>query len=315
MTKARDLLSAEEIRALTRASDWRGALSCAWSFGLAAAALAAAAIWPQPLVILGALVVLGGQQLGMAVLLHECAHSSLFATRGLHRWAGGLCGAAIWNDVARYREHHIRHHTRTNREDDPDLGLVAPFPTSRAGVARKLARDLTGIAGLRRFAGLLLIDLGFFSYTASTGARRLRPSAAEVARSGARNLWRPLLFHGGLLAVVWALGVPWLFALWWGAWLTTFGAFLRIRSWAEHAVTERSGDPLRNVRTTLAGPIARLTVAPHQVNYHLEHHLLLNVPHYRLPAMHALLRERGVFNERNLAGGYLEVIRLVGSRS
>jgi fatty acid desaturase len=32
---------------------------------------------------------------------------------------------------------------------------------------------------------------------------------------------------------------------------------------------------------------------PHHVNYHLEHHLCPAVPHYRLPALHRLLQEKG----------------------
>ena len=45
-----------------------------------------------------------------------------------------------------------------------------------------------------------------------------------------------------------------------------------------------NADPLRNTRTTRATPLARLLVAPYFVNYHLEHHLFLFVPCWRLPA-------------------------------
>ena len=45
-------------------------------------------------------------------------------------------------------------------------------------------------------------------------------------------------------------------------------------------------DDLRNTRTTLARWWERLLIAPNRVNYHLEHHLLMTVPHYNLPRMH-----------------------------
>ncbi len=45
-------------------------------------------------------------------------------------------------------------------------------------------------------------------------------------------------------------------------------------------------DPLRNTRTTYANPLMRLLVAPYWVNYHLEHHLFMFVPCWRLPQAH-----------------------------
>ena len=41
----------------------------------------------------------------------------------------------IWNDVARYRRHHLAHHAQTGTELDPDLSLAAPFPVTRASLA------------------------------------------------------------------------------------------------------------------------------------------------------------------------------------
>jgi len=97
------------------------------------------------------------------------------------------------------------------------------------------------------------------------------------------------------------------------AWATTFSLFVRIRSIAEHGVTEHSMDPLKNTRTTHASQLARLTVAPHHVNFHLEHHLLPTVPHDRLPAMHRRLVERGGWAEATKADSQLEVLRLAST--
>ena len=45
------------------------------------------------------------------------------------------------------------------------------------------------------------------------------------------------------------------------------------------------------------------------MNYHLEHHLLMTVPHYHLPRMHRLLRERGILDDACIATGYLGILR------
>lgn len=85
---------------------------------------------------------------------------------------------------------------------------------------------------------------------------------------------------------------------------------MRIRSLAEHACTESSTGPFHNTRTTRAGLLARITVAPMQVDHHLEHHLLAAVPYYRLPRLHRLLRERGAVSE---APDYVDVLRTVSA--
>lgn len=69
-------------------------------------------------------------------------------------------------------------------------------------------------------------------------------------------------------------------------------------------------DPVRHTRTTLASPLARLTVAAHHVNYHVEHHLLPTAPHYRLPEAHRLLVERGAFEDGYLAPNYRAILAL-----
>jgi fatty acid desaturase len=51
------------------------------------------------------------------------------------------------------------------------------------------------------------------------------------------------------------------------------------------------------------------------VNYHLEHHLLMTVPHYALPRLHALLAARGVLARACVErGGYAAVLRRAASR-
>ena len=222
-----------------------------------------------------------------------------------------LCAGPVWLDVERYRTEHLQHHAHTGGKGDPDLGLVAPYPTSRASLARKLARDLVGITGARRLAGLLAMDLGFLAYTLSPGTHalprvpwfvRLRQAVPRVLPVFGSNL--------ALFAVLAALGAPWLYLLWAGAYLTTYSAVLRIRAIAEHAVLPRSTDLLENTRSTRASWLERLLVAPHHVNLHLEHHLLMTAPFWQLPAIRARLEQAGALTERNTAPGYLAVLRL-----
>ncbi|MCC7541661.1 MAG: fatty acid desaturase family protein [Deltaproteobacteria bacterium] len=315
--RASAVLTREEIHELTRTSDAAGIRALATSWALVALALAACARWPHPIVIALAVVVVGGQQLALSVLMHEAAHRTLMRTRWLNDLAGDwLAGKPVWADLARYRAHHRGHHAHAGGEADPDRALIAPFPVTRGSLARKLARDAFGPSGLRRLVGLVLMDAEVLRYSVAGTAERLprKPRRLGHLVALARNAGGTLVTNAALLGLLTATGHALLYLVWLGAYLTTFSLFLRIRSMAEHACTTDSTDPLLHTRTTRAGWLARLTVAPHQVHYHVEHHLLPTVPWFRLRALRAMLVERGVVAPERELPGYLGVLALVASR-
>lgn len=310
-----DYLSVDEIRALSRRSDLAGGLTLLWTWTTIAAIFTLLAAWPNVLTFTVAVVLLGGRQLALFIVAHDAAHRSLFRTRWLNDVAGDwLAARLIFNDVTRYREHHLRHHAHTGTGADPDMSLVRPFPTTRRALLRRFLRDLSGQTGVRRLVAQFLMDIGVFRYTVAADVERL-PQAGRGFRDafgdGLRNFAPSILAQLMLAGVLAAFGAAWLYAAWLLAYLTTFSLYVRIRSMAEHACTEDSADPLRNTRTARAGWLARMTLAPLNVNYHREHHLMASVPWYRLPRLHRLLQARG-------AGAptpdYLQVLRVVGSR-
>ena len=308
-------LSREEIRELIAPANLAGAASLCVTWSLIAAAFCLIAAFPQSVVAwLVGVVLLGGRQLALAILMHECAHQSLFRTRALNEWVGKwLCAAPVWQQLTSYRRHHLAHHAHTSLEGDPDLGLVEPFPSSPGALRRKLVRDLTGLTFVRRTVGLVLMDAGVLSYSASTGQRRVTPapSASLMASNLLRHSGPVLLTNLVLAALLWATGHAYLYLAWLLANATVFSVVVRLRAIAEHACTAATDDPFRNTRTTQANALARLTVAPHHVNFHLEHHLLPSAPHYRLRALHRLLRTRGAYASAEYARGYLQVLRTV----
>lgn len=317
MFKISSHLSKEEIRDLLEPSDWRGWLSVATSWGMIVGSLALVAWIPAWWTVLVALIILGGRHLALAILMHEGAHKSLFKTAWMNdtmvQW---LCAYPTWNDLVRYREHHLRHHMYTRTEKDPDAILSEPFPVSRASLTRKLLRDLFGVTGVKRVIGIVLMDAGFYTYTISGGAKKIDQAGRtkrDVVKTFVHNTRGFFITNAIFVLVLWSLGHVELYALWVLSYLTTFSLFMRIRSLAEHACTPDAKDPLNNTRTTLANPLARVTVAPHHVNFHLEHHLLMTVPHYHLRWLHALLQERGVLGRACVAPGYVAVLRQVGS--
>jgi len=312
--KVSDVLTREEIAQLTARSDLRGAWAVLSTWAIIASAFALLARWPGPLTLALALVILGGRQLALAILMHDASHGSLFRTPSLNRVVGDwVCGRPIWNDLPKYRAHHLVHHAKVGTVDDVDISLVVSLPTTRRSMARKFARDVLGVTGVKFLLGRLLMDAGVLEFTVAHALRRLpRDGRAwhDYPLSAIRNMTPMLLANAAILGVLAATGHPWVYGAWVLAYMTTFSLFVRIRSMAEHACTQMTTDVFGNTRTTRAGWLARMTVAPVRVNYHLEHHFVMTVPYFRLPALHKILRDRGVIAE---PPGYLDVLQLVSS--
>jgi len=294
----RAALTRDEVQSLLELRDLRSWLSIAFNWGVVFASFALVAVWPNPLTIVVALFVIGARQLSCAAIMHDAAHRCLFRNRRLNDWAGNwLAAYPVWSDLRPYRPYHLQHHARTGGPDDPDLGLVTPFPITRASLRRKVWRDLSGQTG-RKFAR---------AAWKRTFARAGHDPDARRAAVGVAVTNLVLL---GLLSLA---GHPALYLLWAGAWLTTYTLVTRVRSIAEHALTPDADDPLNNTRTVLPRWWERLLIAPNRLNYHLEHHLLMTVPHYNLPRLHRLLRARGVLDGGCVERSYLAILRRAAS--
>jgi fatty acid desaturase len=301
----REAVTRDEIRSLTDIRDSRAWLSILVDWGLVGVSFALVAAFPNPLSIVVALAVIGSRQLGLAILMHDAAHRALLRNRSWNDWVGNwLCAYPVWNDVLPYRKYHLQHHAKTWTSEDPDLELATPFPISRASFKRKVWRDLSGQTGWKRFLAILNRDLGH--------------SRGRVRRdfgAGLQALHGVVITNAVLLGLLTLFGHPALYLLWVVAWFTTYSLVMRIRSIAEHAMVPDVTDELRNTRTTLARWWERLLIAPNRVNFHLEHHLLMTVPHYNLPRLHRILRSRGVLEDACVTDGYRNVLALAASKA
>lgn len=311
-------LPREQIRPFLAKSDLAGWRMLAFNWGLIAACFGLVMWRANPLTVAIALIVLGGRQLGLGILMHETAHRSLFRTAAFNEWVGQwLCAAPMFVELGIYRRYHFTHHQQAGTDADPDLPNYENYPVSRASLRRKLLRDLSGRSGLRAFAALMLLyasadQRSGYSYRAGGDEKRVLS-----ARTLLRNCWRCALANALMLAACAAAGQAWTYLLWPVAWLTTCMLYSRIRNAAEHGVLPGTREPdiWRNTRTVLASWWERLTVAPNYVNYHFEHHLVPAVPAWQLPRFHRWLREHGAYDAgAPLERGYAQVLRRMTGR-
>ena len=321
MNELRNVLSHDQWDALQRRSARRAAWALCLNWGLVVFAFALASAWPNALGVLAAIVVLGGRQLGLGILMHDCAHRAFLPSRSANDFVGQwLCAAPVFADLDVYRRYHMTHHRHAGTDQDPDLPNYRGYPVAPASLARKVLRDLVALTGVRAAMALVMlyshadpcaVPFGY-SYRSEAGS----PRGDRSLRHLLWNLRRILFVQGIGFALLWALGHPLAYLLWLASWLTSYMLFSRIRNAAEHGGLPgtMSTDPWANTRSVKAGWLARLTVAPNHVNWHFEHHLAPTVPGYRLRALHRLLAGRALPAPLPLWSGYGAVVRSLVQR-
>ncbi len=297
---ATSLLQPEQLAALRRRSDAWGLWLVAHAWGVIVGAMALVALWPNPLTWLLAIVTIGSRQLGLLILMHDGAHGMLARTPWLNRvLSQGFCAWPAFADTDVYRRYHLQHHAHTMQDDDPDLILTGHYPIARSSLWRKLRRDLLGSTGYAQRRAQWRAALG--------------PAGAPLAQR-LRHFWRVLgpqtLVNLALLAALSLAGYWYFYPLLWLLPLLTWQQLvLRVRNIAEHAAIPDRNDPFKFARTTLVNPLERAFVAPYWVNYHLEHHLLMWVPCYRLAECRRLLFANGHGPRMLTSRGYRAVLR------
>jgi fatty acid desaturase len=299
---ASGLLTNTQLAQVRARSDRWGVWLVGHAWLVIGGSMALFAYFPHPVIYLLAVMLIGSRQLGILILMHDGAHGMLAATPALNSFISQWgCAYPMLADTGLYRRYHLQHHARTMRDDDPDLVLTGHYPIQRASLRRKLLRDLLGRTGATQRREQLRAALGSTELSWPQRLDNLR-----------RKLGPQLAINCGLFIVLAASG-HWVyyFTLWLVPALTWQQLVLRIRNIAEHAAIPDRNDPFKNARTTLVNGLERAFFAPYWVNYHLEHHLLMWVPCYRLPLLRRLLVENGYGEKMVTSYGYWAVLREV----
>ena len=230
----------------------------------------------NPVLYLASLAFIGARQHALLILMHDGTHYRLFRNRSINDWVTEVLLA--WPHLATmhgYRDNHLAHHNYVNTEKDADWlrkkdHVEWQFPQSGRKLAGILLRDLSGIGGIN------LIRLASSLKSAQVPSKtfvRIRLSFYIIVLGG-------LIAAGCGKAVLMYWIVPYF------TWLVFI---MRIRSIAEHFAIKAESGAYGRIRTTHAGLLARLFVAPKNVNYHIEHHFFPSVPFHRLPELHSVL--------------------------
>ncbi|MEZ4990651.1 MAG: fatty acid desaturase family protein [Saprospiraceae bacterium] len=244
-----------------------------------------------------AVLIIGARMHALAILMHDATHYRFLKNR---KWNDLLtnitCMYPVFSSIEQYRDNHLRHHKHLNTEEDPDwvakLGKREfHFPKTKLGFF------ITVISYFTLYQGIM--DAVWF-------LKRFGKTDQHVAQKSGSQLPR-LVFYLVLFTLLTVVGGWFYFLIFWIVpYLSTFFMFQYIRSVAEHYGELSYDHLLSSTRSVKPNLIERFFIAPHQVGFHLEHHLYPGVPFYNLPKLHELLMQEEEYQEKaHITKGYL----------
>ncbi|WP_395687902.1 fatty acid desaturase family protein [Aestuariivirga sp.] len=209
-------------------------------------------------------------------VVHEAVHANISSRRRSLAWVDTLAGVTaclpLWLNFHQHRRQHMVHHARTNEDDDPDIyarggfwgWLLVRLPLALVGYFNPVQQ----YRDCRRF-GCTRQEYVFTFLGFSAGA-------ALVAAILAMGYWKELLL------------------LWFVPWWIGQTIMLTFFTWTPHHDHHETGR-YRNTRISLF-PFANILLQGQ--NYHLIHHMMPGIPHYRykpvFEELRPVLEARGV---------------------
>ncbi|MEM9820190.1 MAG: fatty acid desaturase family protein [Bacteroidota bacterium] len=251
----------------------------------------------HPLWYLLAVITIGARMHALAILMHDATHFQFLKNRQWNdRLTNWLTMFPLFTSIEKYRQNHLRHHRHLNTEDDPDW--VAKLGKRAFTFPKTKGEFLT-----TTFSYLLL-------YQGVNDAIWFLKRFGTPQKDGSKqktNTKEQLLFYV-LLAIGLTLSGAWKYFLlfWVVPYLSTFFMFQYIRSVAEHFGDLAYDHLLTSTRSVKATWMEAFFIAPHNVGYHLEHHLYPGVPFYHLPQLHQLLMSDNNYQDKaHITHGYV----------
>ncbi len=248
-----------------------------WGLGVLAVLL----LHDTPWVVVCSLV-LGNQLHAITILQHDCGHGSAYRHPAANLWVGRLLAWFIFMPFTTFTYLHKRHHAFLGQPDkDPDEWFYA------GGVRWLFIREM--------------LFLPRFVYE-SLGARLPERLRQQVRHELAFNSlsWLVLLsvsIYTDLIGwFVMAFLLP----------MVLLACVINplSRGYEHFPLAEMAGSDasdagrfdLRTNTVTITSPLLGFLWA--NITYHVEHHVYPNVPFYRLPRLHSLMRHKHYYQER-----------------
>jgi fatty acid desaturase len=271
------------LRDLSQLNPFRSVAAIVLELGSIAGAIWLCETFFHPLLYVLVVFWIGSRLHGLGVLLHEGAHYRLLKNRKWNDLVSEIFLAwPLTITMVGYRQSHWAHHHELNTSKDPDWvqDIHRPeflFPKTKREIFTICAKDLVGYYGIQEMRN-------------ASGFRTKVPKHLTILRS--------VGYAAVALAAIVFGFVPQLLMYWLVPLSTTFLLLMYVRAVADHHAGLAHDHIYAEARTTILSWWEALLIAPHNINYHIEHHFYPSVPFYNLPRLHQVLLEDPVYQRR-----------------
>lgn len=268
---------------LSKLSPLKGLSPLIFDWSVIVAAITVSIMLPSMLVYLAAVILIASRQHALLIVVHDAAHYRLAKDHSLNDLISNAF-AAFPNFFCThmYRINHLKHHRHLNSMQDPDWARKAnqsewTFPQTRFQLMKTFGKILAigwfkMLLVFAHFSGVLQKE----SYTTKPGRWLLIQKCAFYSVAAG------LIYYLNLGAAF--------FAYWLVPFLVVLPIIERIRSISEHFGLSYAND-FNQTRDILCTPAEAFMFGPHNIRYHLSHHLYPSVPQYNLPQLHERLMQ------------------------
>lgn len=246
--------------------------------------------FPNPGVWFVCWLIIGARQHGLGILMHDVGHFNFLRDKQKNDFWGNILVTfpLMFISTEAYRKKHRAHHNFVGTQKDPDL------------VAKQ---DMKSWHFPKTPWQLLLLALqmlsgwGFFLLMRHQIRAKKNLTKGEEEPKDHRVLKQKIVYWIVLACLITAVGGWKIFLLLWLVpILSSLIFFERVRSVAEHFAVENEHD-FNYTRSVDCNAINKFLFGPHNIHYHIEHHIYPMVPFYNLPKLSTLLRAQPEFTQ------------------
>ena len=285
------------LRHLSRRTNWHGLLYLTYFLGLLAGtgALAIASVGTWWCVL--TFFLYSSVWIFATSVVHEASHRTAFKNRSLNEAVLFIFGFMVQQTPCLLRYTHARHHSQTAIVgDDPEILLANPMTWKDF-----VFKQLIGVKSI------------WYFLKATTLLAIHRPSKDAVAYIPTRKMSHAILeaqaYTLAYLAIVgWSIATQ--------SWLPVLMLLLpRMFGSLTHGViiaTQHIGlaqnirDHRNTTRTMYLNPLHR--VLYWNMNYHIEHHMYVQIPFHAMPALHQAVKKQCPVPTRGILGALREIV-------
>ena len=221
------------------------------------------------------------------IMMHDCAHGSLFGSRAANELVGGVTGVLTLTPFDQWRRDHALHHASSGDLDRRGHGDI-PTLTVREYLA-KSPRARLAYRLVRHPVTLLLGGPVHLALGQRVRGRSLATGAKQVSSV----MWTNVAIAAVLGAAFWLLGwqvvvvayfVPYYLAAMAGIWLFYVQHQFEDAYWQGHEDWDYADAALRGSSHLVLPSVLRWFTG--NIGLHHVHHVAPRIPHYRLQACH-----------------------------